>query len=334
MEPERCHILIVGAGLAGAATAFHLRQAGVAGVIQLEQEAVPGVHASGRNAAILREQMDAPELRDLAAESTAELRKGELAEFHATGGLLLGSGDEPAADHIPCARGRGTYHAADGVMDVAALLQRYLEGQDVRYGVTYDAHHPTTTHVDVETSAGLFRTDLLVNAAGPWAGEIGALPLTPYNRHLFVSAHDPAIDRSWPFLWDLEHEYYLRPESGGWLLSACDERPAEPGDYAQDQAVLEDLGRKLRRHQPDLGDLRIARQWVGQRTFAPDRLPVLGFDARCARLFHVAALGGHGVTLSWAVGRLAAAALAAAAPDDSGPAPWDPARFATARASS
>ena len=67
--------------------------------------------------------------------------------------------------------------------------------------------------------------------------------------------------------------------------------------------------------------------WVGQRTFAPDRLPVLGFDARRPCLFHVAALGGHGVTLSHAVGALAAAAI-----DGEGAAHADfaPGRLATA----
>ena len=61
--------------------------------------------------------------------------------------------------------------------------------------------------------------------------------------------------------------------------------------------------------QPGLGELLIMRTWVGQRIFAPDRRFVIGHDPRDRRIFHVAALGGHGVTVSPAVGALAAEML-------------------------
>jgi len=309
VPPHR--FVIVGAGLAGATTAYHLRAAGMRDVVILEREAVADVHASGRNAAMLRTAMDDPRLQALADESTARLRAGDLAPFHVTGGFLLGAGDEAAAAHLPWARGRGRFVATDGVMDVAALLQRFLHGAEVRYGCAVQGFEARADGIHVETTTGPLRADVLVNAAGAWAGTLGGLPLTPRARTLFVSAVDPMIDPAWPFLWDLEHHYYLRPESGGWLLCPCDERDGEPGVYVEDEEVLLDLGRKLRTHQPGLGDLRIARSWVGQRTFAPDRLPILGFDPVTPGLFHVAGLGGHGVTLSWAIGRLAATALLA-----------------------
>ena len=52
-------------------------------------------------------------------------------------------------------------------------------------------------------------------------------------------------------------------------------------------------------------DLTIEHRWAGQRTFAPDNRYVIGYDRRQPALFWVAALGGHGVTASPAVGRLA-----------------------------
>ncbi len=48
-------VVIVGAGLAGAAAAFFLTQRGVRDLVILEKESVPGVHASGRNAAMVRQ---------------------------------------------------------------------------------------------------------------------------------------------------------------------------------------------------------------------------------------------------------------------------------------
>jgi D-arginine dehydrogenase len=333
MDLAQRRIVIVGAGLAGAATAWHLRRAGAERVLLLERERVAGMHASGRNAAMLRERMDHAALQDLAHESADVLRGQELAGLRRTGGLLVGLGREDVSAHVPCARGRAAWCPGDGVVDVAALLQRYLAGAEVRWGCALRSFESRAGGLRVRTDDGDLDCDTLVNAAGAWAGVLGDLDLTPRNRHLFVSAADAAIDPDWPFVWDPAGGYYLRPESGGWLLCACDETPAAPGDYAYRPEVLEDLAGKLHAHQPGLGDLRIAHRWVGQRTFASDGLPVVGWDPGVRGLFHVAALGGHGVTLSWSVGRLAAQVLAGRrAP----PPALDPARLSapTARASS
>jgi D-arginine dehydrogenase len=47
--------IIIGAGLAGTSTAYHLSRLGLARVLLLEQEHTFGVHSSGRNAAIARQ---------------------------------------------------------------------------------------------------------------------------------------------------------------------------------------------------------------------------------------------------------------------------------------
>ncbi|MCH8966292.1 MAG: FAD-binding oxidoreductase [Planctomycetes bacterium] len=189
----------------------------------------------------------------------------------------------------------------------------------------------------VETSEGTILCKLLVNAAGPWAGTLGGLPLTPMNRHLFVTGPVDWAEPNLPCVWDGNLGLYFRPESGGLLLSCCDETPASPGDYQEDPAVLDQLARKLASSQPGLGDLSIRHKWVGQRVFAPDRRFAIGFDPRCDRVFHVAALGGHGVTASHEVGRLAASLIIDHATDNAktldpaspfNPAtPFDPARL-------
>jgi glycine/D-amino acid oxidase-like deaminating enzyme len=47
--------VIIGAGFAGAATAYHLTRRGVRDILVVEQEQVPGVHSSGRNASMVRQ---------------------------------------------------------------------------------------------------------------------------------------------------------------------------------------------------------------------------------------------------------------------------------------
>ncbi len=310
MPPTRKRFAIVGAGLAGAATAFHLRRAGATDIVILEKEPVPGVHASGRNAAMIREIMEEPELQALSTESTTAMRAAGLASYRQTGGLLMGMGDDDASRWIPFLRGTARFHETDGVIDVAGLLNAYLRGIEVRYGCELEAHETSSVNgLTVHTNEGPIAADVLINAAGPWAGQVGGIDVTPKNRTLYSTAHDPAVDPDWPWVWDLEGGYYFRPESGGWLLCACDEAIARPGAYDDDPDVLADLWRKIETYQPGLGEPVIAHHWVGQRTFARDRLPVIGFDARNPHLFHVAGLGGHGVTLSWSIGKLAASLL-------------------------
>ncbi len=310
-------IVIVGAGLAGASTAYHLTRSTQFRVLIVEQEAVPGVHSSGRNAAIVREHADEPELQALLSEGAALLRRGELAKYDQGGLMVLGMGRDDVQQYFPRARGTGKWCPTDGTVDVAALLQSYLAGQQVRYNMKVRGWSREGDILRVDTNQGTITCHLLVNAAGPWAGALGDLPLVPMNRHLFVTAPLEWVDPHWPCVWDQAAQFYFRPESGGLLLSCCDEVPAEPGDYSEDPKMLDQLAEKVSTLQPTLGELTISSQWVGQRVFAPDRMFVIGVDPRDDRVFHVAGLGGHGVTTSYVVGRMAAELIAGGRPGGS-----------------
>ncbi|MCP4248345.1 MAG: FAD-binding oxidoreductase [bacterium] len=335
--------LVIGAGLAGAATAYQLRRrlvgAGDAGtgrrILVVEKEMQPGAHSSGRNAAQIRRQNDDPDVAELTRRGADVMATGELAEFRRTGSVLVGLGDDDATAHFRPACGRGLWCPDDGIIDVAALLESYLRGQEVLYGVevrSWDEPDPIGAgagrSLRVRTDRGEINAGVVINAAGAWAGTLGRLPLTPMNRHLFVTPPMEGIDPDWPFVWDVVNGYYLRPESGGLLLCACDEHSAPPGQYDEDPAVALRLEELIHRHQPGLGELRIMRTWVGQRTFAPDRRFVIGFDARDRRVFHVAGLGGNGVATSLAIGALAADMLLGS--HKPGPNPFDPARLVSA----
>jgi D-arginine dehydrogenase len=318
-------IIIVGAGLAGASTAYHLRCLGVTDVVVLEREAAPGEHSSGRNAAMVREKVADLDIQTLLIEGAAAIRRGDLCAFRQTGGILLGPGDANAADYFPLAQGTGKWYPHCGVAEPAGLLQTYLRGVELRCNTRVLDWKSSESGVEVRTTRGIIRGRLLVNAAGAWAGRFGDLAFTPLNRHLFVTPVMQQVDPDWPFVWDLRNGLYFRPESGGLLLCPCDEERREPGDYRIDEEAQIVLGQLLRRHQPWLANVAIKTCWVGQRTFVADRKFVIGFDPRIKSLFHVAGLGGHGVTASYAVGRLAARLLTGAASGDTNP--FDPARL-------
>jgi len=61
--------------------------------------------------------------------------------------------------------------------------------------------------------------------------------------------------------------------------------------------------------------LAVERKWAGLRSFAPDRLPVYGYDARVEGLFWFAGQGGFGIQTAPAAARFAAQLLTGAPRD-------------------
>jgi D-arginine dehydrogenase len=366
--------VIVGAGFAGAATAWALGRAGLGRGVVLEQEPSFGVHASGRNAALVKvSERDAVigtlSARALGRIASLERHPGEL--LRRTGGLTLAGADavhevrhvhralEPrgvasslmtrteATRRWPFLEAVGLDLALfvpdEGVADVHALLGRYLElARDAGFRLR------TKTRADdliveggrvtgVRTAVGEeIRADGVIDASGAWAGRLGRaaapLGLTPLRRHLFVSGAVDFVRPDLPFVWVEGAEYYFRPEGDGLLLSACDETPMPPGDPPTDARAAEGLAETLAQHAPGLADLAIRRMWACLRTFAPDRLPVVGPDPDLPGLFHVSGLGGYGMTCSAAVGDLAADLLGGRRPAWIDAASVSPARLPSPRA--
>jgi D-arginine dehydrogenase len=236
----------------------------------------------------------------------------------------------PVLEGVPMAG--GVCFPGDGVIDVHALLQGFQRGArargarvevgcevlDIRGAGGRPA--PGAGTCTVITTRGEVVCDGVVLAAGAWVEGLGrkagARPVhfAPIKRHLFITEAVPGLDREAPFVWHVgeralheSHEFYVRPERTGYLLSGCDEAEVAPCDAVPTTGAREALADKLGPLAPRLAELGIARGWACLRTFAPDRRPVIGWDADAPGLFWVAGLGGHGATGSAAVGQRAAA---------------------------
>ena len=179
------------------------------------------------------------------------------------------------------------------------------------------------------------RAALLINAAGAWAdtvaGIAGVAPLgiTPYRRTVLQVATDPAASAQLPLVLDIRENFYFKPEAGRLWLSPHDETPAGPGDAAPEEI---DIARAIARFQRvvDWKVMRLERSWAGLRTFAPDRLPVYGFDQMAKGFFWFAGQGGFGIQTAPAAAKLGAAQILGTAPDAM-VAHIDPARYAPDR---
>jgi len=344
-------IVIIGGGLAGAATGYQLSRLGARRITIIEREPTCGFHSSGRNAAMIRQITPLPQVTALASASVRFFSsppadwQTQLA-FRQTGSLLLASGDgiaklereaayardcgipvefwspERAVAHVPPLGGAvfesAVWSPTDGVLDVHALLEGYLRGVRavggrVATALTVIGFATEGSRITaVRTTEGELRADVVVNAAGAWAGETGHLagaasvPLRPCRRHLLAAGPLADVNPDWPFVWDVSHEFYFRPESGGLLFSPCDEEEYRPCDPPADPAAQLLLAEKLARFAPRLTEYPIRRTWAGLRTLAPDGRFVIGWDGKITNFLWVAGLGGHGVTTSPACSEIAA----------------------------
>ena len=142
---------------------------------------------------------------------------------------------------------------------------------------------------------------------------------------------DPLAPMTMPHVADISGQFYFKPESGGRLwLSPHDETPVDPCDAAPDEL---DVAIAIDRFE-GVVDWRVAaveRRWAGLRSFAPDRLPVYGFDPKVPGFFWCAGQGGFGIQTAPAGAAVAASLLLGTAlPDGFGavdPERYSPARF-------
>jgi D-arginine dehydrogenase len=196
----------------------------------------------------------------------------------------------------------------------------------------------------VRAGAESLQAPIVVNAAGAWADEIAQLAgvrpvgLVPCRRTA-VLVDPPAgmTVEEWPFVNDIDEQFYFKPDAGSLFISPADETATVPGDAQPDEW---DIAVAVDRVQAatTLEIHRLKARWAGLRTFAPDRSPVVGFSPDAAGFFWLAGQGGYGIQTAPALSRAAAALVQGLPlPQDllaAGVAAADlsPLRFRTARA--
>ena len=234
--------------------------------------------------------------------------------------------------------GRALWEAGCRDIDVAALHAGYLRSAK-RKGATLvtDAEFLSARREggrwQVESRAGKHGAEILVDAAGAWADEVarraGVQPvgIQPYRRTMVVADIDRPVDPAWPLVVDAEGKFYFKPDAGRLWISPHDEAPQPAGDAQPaeiDVAITVDRFERATTAKVT----RLERTWAGLRSFAPDRLPVLGFDPDADGFFWCAGQGGFGIQTAPASARLCAALILGDGPIPEG---TDPQRYAAAR---
>jgi D-arginine dehydrogenase len=244
-----------------------------------------------------------------------------LAEFTRSGVALERLDDDEIAQHVSGLLpgwSEALWEPDCCDIDVAALHGGYLKvarkaGVSLACNKRLSAARFANGQWEIDAGGNLWTAQILINAAGAWADQValaaGIKPLgiTPYRRTIMQLVVEPPASPSLPLVVGLDGSFYFKPEPGGRLwLSPHDEIACEPCDAAPEEldvAVAID-----RFHQVvDWKITRLERKWAGLRSFAPDRLPVIGRDPANPQFFWAAGQGGFGIQTAPAISELAAA---------------------------
>jgi D-arginine dehydrogenase len=358
---EHYDYVIVGAGIAGASLAAGLAAHGR--VALLEAEDRPGYHATGRSAAFWTESYGGPLVQPLTTASRGFFDRHDL--LAERGALTLARGTEAAGLEAFAAEfsalgvrvelldrtalelrypglrpewQHGAWERDCCDIDVAGLHQLWLAeakrlGAELRCRARLIGaeHRPNGWQIGLADGREL-AARVLVNAAGAWADTVaeaaGLTPLgmTPLRRTVAQVRLARPVPADLPLTLGFDSSFYFKPDGGKLWLSPHDETPSPPCDAAPEEL---DVALAIDRFEAVL-DWPIAaleHRWAGLRTFAPDRLPVYGFDPAARDFFWFAGQGGFGIQTAPAAAELALDLMLGRPPARVAPAPYAPARF-------
>lgn len=316
--------LIVGGGIAGVSAAAQLASFG--SVLMIETEDHLAFHASGRSAALYEPHYGPAAVVALSEASGEALRAADV--LSPRGLLLLGGADDKegfeaeeksfgmerisvaeACAIVPILSEGAVLRAAfadhawdidtDRLVQSCARMARDL-GARIMTGARATAIRRDGGVWTVATPKGEMRARTLVNAAGAWVDEVarmaGVRPLgfTPLRRSMARIPAPGGLDVSaWPMMFGAGEAWYAKPDAGALIVSPAEEDPADPHDaWADDMVLAEGLARYEEMVTAPVE--RLLASWAGLRTFAPDRLPVIGRDPSMPEFVWFAGQGGYG----------------------------------------
>jgi sarcosine oxidase subunit beta len=350
MLPPTADVVIVGGGVMGVSTAYHLAIRGCRNIVLLERAPFLGSEATGKCAGGIRYQFSTDinvklSLLSLPMLARFEEELGQEIDLRWTGYLFLL--DNPAdlatfranvamqnrlgvpsqvlspkqvGDLVPLFYlddiVGGAYHAGDGLADPGGVVQGYAAGAQ-RAGarlftgvsaIAIDVQDGRVT--GVVTPDGRIATPAVVNAAGPWAGQVAALagvdlPIVPLRRQIIATTL-AGVPTDFPFVIDFSRSLYFHREGQG-ILTGQSNPNEKPGfDQSVDHAWTELHLEQAMMRFPLMERAGLLREWAGLYEVTPDAHPVIDGLSDPAGFYVVAGFSGHGFMHGPIAGKLIA----------------------------
>ena len=213
----------------------------------------------------------------------------------------------------------GVYCPTDGFIRPLEILRGYEEAA-ARLGVRFERgvevrgfrKNERGSLESVLTSRGEFSAGRFVNAAGAWAGEVGALagvevPVTPLRRQVAITGACDLLPEEMPMTIFVGDGFHLRVRDGRVLLLWPDEpRTQDPFETSVEDGWVNEVVRRARERVPCLKGVEVERGacWAGLYEMSPDRHALLGRAHGVENFYLANGSSGHGVMHSPALGQL------------------------------
>ncbi len=377
--PDRARVVIIGGGVGGASIAYHLAGLGEKDVVLLDRNELTSgstFHSAGlvgqlRSSVTLTEMMmySADLYRRLEEES--ELKPGWVE----CGGIRLACTPEREQEilrQVAWAKTfglplelitpqeaqelfplmvtdnvrLGSYLATDGYLDPSQLTYSLADG--ARAGGVQIFTHTRVEGIDVEKGAvrrvrtewGDIEADVVVNAGGMFAAEIGRMagvrvPIVPMAHEYLVTQPFPAMEElraggnHLPTLRDPDLLIYYREDAGGLVMGGY-ERSCAPwalDDHLVDRIPPDFNGRLLeedwdrfeeitvnsRERVPAMNEITVTKLINGPEAFTPDNEFCLG-ESDVKGFFVAAGFCAHGLAGAGGIGKVMAEWISAGEP--------------------
>ena len=332
---NQSRVVVIGGGIVGAAVLYHLTKLGWPDVVLVERKqltagstwhAAGGFHAMNSDPNVARLQA-----YGISVYREVEEISGQDVGMHLTGGIQVAATAE-RWENIKYEHAKHKVLGIDShlltpeelrklcpIMDTADVIGGLFDGNEGNidpYGSTHAlakaarqggaevyvntmvedlVHKPDGTWT-VVTDRGNIQCEHVVNAAGLWAREVGAMagvhvPIVPMEHHYLLTGEIDELtewDGELPLVLDLDGEMYLRQEHNGVLLGVYEQHSTPwsvqgtPWDFGETdllQVRLDDIAAALTKgfeRFPAVAQAGIRRVINGPFTFAPDGNPLVG----------------------------------------------------------
>lgn len=341
-------VAIVGGGIMGAATAYYLARRGLKDVILLEKDLLSQA-STGLSVGGIRQQFSHPANIRLSQQSVRVFLSfreefGVDIGYRRAGYLFLAGKEETWRDFLTSAETQrrlgvpvelldqkeisarwpylnvidirgGTFCAEDGYADPYLVATGFAQAAR-RLGVRIEEMTPVTAIrvqservTEVVTTRGNVQAPVVVNAAGPWAAQVGRmaaveLPVLPYRRQAFVTQPFELFPRPVPMIIDQDAAFYFRGADPGLIMGMSDSQEPPGFRLHVDREFLERVVEAAVLRSPKIESARILRGWAGLYEVTPDDNPIIGPVPFRPGFFCAVGFSGHGFQHGPAVGQI------------------------------
>ncbi len=358
--PTHAQVVIIGGGVGGCSIAYHLTKMGWTDVVVLERgELTCGStwHSAGL-VGQLRSDVNLTRMMQYSTQLYSRLKEetGQDTGWRQVGGVRLASSPErmeslkrlvglarafgmplelispqEAQQMFPLMTTEGVVGAAytptDGVVDPSMLTRALAAGARSRGARIFE--ETTVTDIQLKdgavdavvTDKGTIKTEVVVNAAGMWAGEIGKmvgviLPVVPMPHVYVITMPIEGVQPDFPTLRDPDLLVYFREEVGGLVVGGYERNPATwaldgipedfrykllPFDWDRMGPLMENAIRRV----PAVETAELRQLYNGPEGFTPDGEFLLG-PTEVRGFWVAAAFCAHGLAGAGGIGKVMA----------------------------